>query len=54
MPNQAIEAMGSGVIIDADGYIVTNNHVVQDADNITVTLNDKRVYKATIIGCRCR
>jgi Do/DeqQ family serine protease len=50
MPNQAIEAMGSGVIIDADGYIVTNNHVVQDAENIMVTLNDKRVYKATIIG----
>jgi Do/DeqQ family serine protease len=50
MPNQAIEAMGSGVIIDPEGYIVTNNHVVQDADNITVTLNDKRVYKATIIG----
>ena len=50
MPNQAIEAMGSGVIIDPEGYIVTNNHVVQDADNITVTLNDKRVYKATIVG----
>lgn len=50
MPNQAIEAMGSGVIIDQNGYIVTNNHVVQDADKITVTLNDKRVYKATIIG----
>ncbi|MCX6243733.1 MAG: Do family serine endopeptidase [Bacteroidetes bacterium] len=50
MPNQAIEAMGSGVIIDQEGYIVTNNHVVQDADNITVTLNDKRVYKATIVG----
>jgi serine protease Do len=50
MPNQAIEAMGSGVIIDPEGYIVTNNHVVQDADNITVTLNDKRVFKATIIG----
>jgi len=50
MPNQAIEAMGSGVIIDPEGYIVTNNHVVQDADNIIVTLNDKRVYKATIIG----
>lgn len=50
MPNQAIEAMGSGVIIDSEGFIVTNNHVVQDADNITVTLNDKRVYKATIIG----
>jgi Do/DeqQ family serine protease len=50
MPNQAIEAMGSGVIIDPEGYIVTNNHVVQDADNITVTLNDKRVFKATIVG----
>ena len=50
MPNQAIEAMGSGVIIDPEGFIVTNNHVVQDADNITVTLNDKRVFKATIIG----
>lgn len=50
MPNQQIEAMGSGVIIDPEGYIVTNNHVVQDADNITVTLNDKRVFKATIVG----
>jgi len=38
------------VIIDPNGYIVTNNHVVQDADNITVTLNNKRVYKATIVG----
>ena len=43
-------AMGSGVIISADGYIVTNNHVVQDAVGITVTLNDKRVYKATVVG----
>lgn len=50
MPNHAIEAMGSGVIIDPDGYIATNNHVVQDADNILVTLNDKREYKATIVG----
>ena len=50
IPNQAIEAMGSGVIIDPEGYIVTNNHVVQDADNILVTLNDKREYKATIVG----
>ena len=41
---------GSGVIIAPDGYIVTNNHVVQDADNITITMNDKRVYKATLIG----
>jgi len=43
-------AMGSGVIVSADGYIVTNNHVVQDAVNVSVTLNDKRVYKATIVG----
>jgi serine protease Do len=44
------EAMGSGVIISPEGYIVTNNHVVQDADNIIVTLNNKRVFKATIVG----
>ncbi len=43
-------AMGSGVIISPDGYIVTNNHVVQEATAITVTLNDKRVYQATIVG----
>lgn len=43
-------AMGSGVIVSADGYIVTNNHVVQEAVNVTVTLNDKREYKAEIIG----
>jgi len=41
-------AMGSGVIVSQDGYIVTNNHVVQDATDVTVTLNDKREYKATI------
>jgi len=44
------EAMGSGVIISPDGYIVTNNHVVQDADEITVTLNDRRAYNAKIVG----
>ena len=43
-------AMGSGVIVSSDGYIVTNNHVVQDAHDIVVTLNDKRAYKATVIG----
>ncbi len=48
--NYPITASGSGVIIDSKGYIVTNNHVVQDADIITVTLNDKREYTATIIG----
>lgn len=43
-------ATGSGVIISDDGYIVTNNHVVQDAKIVTVTLNDKREYEAEIIG----
>lgn len=41
---------GSGVIVQKDGYIVTNNHVIQDADEITVTLNDKRSFTATVIG----
>ncbi|MEI6456338.1 MAG: Do family serine endopeptidase, partial [bacterium] len=43
-------AMGSGVIVSPAGYIVTNNHVVQDANKISVTLNDKRVYEAKVIG----
>lgn len=47
---QAITAFGSGVIISADGYILTNNHVVQDAEKVTVTLNDKRILEAKIIG----
>ncbi len=41
---------GSGVILTADGYIVTNNHVVQNADEITVKLNDNREFKARVIG----
>ena len=41
---------GSGVIIDGDGTILTNNHVVDGAQEITVTLNDKREYKARVIG----
>ncbi|MBQ8047174.1 MAG: Do family serine endopeptidase [Prevotella sp.] len=43
-------ATGSGVIITADGYIVTNNHVVEGADELTVTLNDNREFSARIIG----
>lgn len=43
-------AAGSGVIISADGYIVTNNHVVDGADELTVTLNDNSEYSARIIG----
>ncbi len=44
-------AAGSGVIISVDGYIVTNNHVVGDADEIEVKLNDNREFKGRIIGC---
>ena len=43
-------AVGSGFIISADGYIITNNHVVAAADEIRVTLNDRRVFDAEIIG----
>lgn len=50
-PNR-IEGMvsGSGVIVSADGYIVTNNHVVQDAGKINVTLSDRQTYTAKVIG----
>lgn len=41
---------GSGVVISADGYIVTNNHVVEEATNVTVTLTDRTTYDATIVG----
>jgi serine protease Do len=41
---------GSGVIISSDGYIVTNNHVIANADDIEVTLHDNRSYKASVIG----
>ncbi|MBN2667822.1 MAG: Do family serine endopeptidase [Bacteroidales bacterium] len=41
---------GSGVIISNDGYVVTNNHVVKNADNIEIILNNKKSYKAKLIG----
>ena len=50
MQRKEYSAYGSGVIISSDGYIVTNNHVVQDAERISVTLNDKRVLSARLIG----
>ncbi len=43
-------SLGSGFIIAEDGYIVTNHHVIDGADDITITLNDQRQFKAEIIG----
>ncbi len=52
LPRNRIErSLGSGVIISSDGYIVTNNHVIKNADEITVTLpGDDKEYKAKVVG----
>ena len=47
---QPVKGAGSGVIISADGYIVTNNHVIEKADQIKITLNNKKTYNAELIG----
>lgn len=49
-PLQPLMGSGSGVIISNDGYIVTNNHVIANADEIEVVLNDKRTFTATLVG----
>jgi serine protease Do len=49
-PPKAEEALGSGFIIDTTGYIVTNNHVIDGATSVTVTLNDGTILPATVIG----
>jgi Do/DeqQ family serine protease len=49
-PNRIAQGSGSGVIIDERGYIVTNNHVIDQADEIVVSLNDNRSYPATLVG----
>ena len=46
-----VTSLGSGFIIDPSGYIVTNNHVIEDSDEITVTLNDGRELPAKLVPC---
>ncbi len=50
MRNMPQRASGSGVVISEDGYIVTNNHVIDEANEINVTLSNKKQYKAKLIG----
>ncbi|MDE3224116.1 MAG: Do family serine endopeptidase [Nitrospirota bacterium] len=49
-PGRPDQSAGSGVIIDPSGHIVTNNHVVENASQITVTLSDKREFQAKVVG----
>ena len=51
MGSQSVtEGAGSGVIVTADGYIVTNNHVIEDADTIQIRLRNGETYDATLVG----
>ncbi|MBM3911662.1 MAG: Do family serine endopeptidase [Sphingomonadales bacterium] len=50
MPRGPQMGSGSGVILSADGYIVTNNHVIKEADEIEVILNDKRSFNGKVVG----
>ena len=50
IPEQEREGLGSGIIISRDGYILTNNHVVAGADEISIRLSDRRVLDAKLIG----
>ncbi len=47
---QKQKSLGSGFIIDREGYVLTNNHVIEGADEITVTLHDEKQYAATVVG----
>lgn len=50
-PTEAVASTGSGVIYSADGYIITNNHVVEGAEKISVTLYNGESYIAEVVGC---
>ena len=49
-PERRMQSLGSGFIIDSSGLVVTNNHVIDGADQITVTLQDNTTLKATVVG----
>jgi Do/DeqQ family serine protease len=49
-PNEPQVGLGSGVIVSPNGFILTNNHVIEGADNIEVSLNDQRTAKARVVG----
>ena len=50
LPERNLHSMGSGFFISADGYLITNNHVVEDADEIVVELTDRREFSAVLVG----
>lgn len=54
LPERHMSAMGSGFVVSADGYILTNNHVIDGADEINVRLNDQREFKAELVGSDSR
>jgi serine protease Do len=49
-PNLRPRSLGSGFVISKDGFVLTNNHVVEDADEILVRFNDRREMNATLVG----
>jgi serine protease Do len=49
-PKQRVPSLGTGFVISPDGYIVTNNHVIEDVEKITVKFNDAREFPATVVG----